>query len=348
MSFLSGFATSLNFLSWENENLVKNNSIDNFPESKEEILLCLRECFNKYGMIKCEAYKKYKSAHISISMGKDEDKIMQKSYTNFEITPKILEDNFNQISSYILEKKKTINYLKEGRDLKEINKDILKINSMRENSDSWFSLPDELIIFKGLSKEKIEKRLKTILMMKINGYYHTMINCHEVLPWSSYEKYSIAFNYSQLLKFNSENYEDIVYEEEYNYDTLKSEVNKIVKYIEDELNKSREQEKISIKSSDSEGIMKELKEILKLNLPISINEAYEYESQSDNGFIQLSKEDNKIYLVKNKNPYWDLYTLKEDGEVLELEKLKEYLYEIADLTNGDDKKTKDTLDWLND
>ncbi len=40
-------------------------------------------------------------------------------------------------------------------------------------------------------------------------------------------------------------------------------------------------------------MIKELKEILKLNLPISINKAYEYESQSENGFIQLSKEDKK-------------------------------------------------------
>ena len=185
-------------------------------------------------------------------------------------------------------------------------------------------------------------------MMKIGVYYHTVIDCFEVLPWTNIEKYSIAFNYSQLLKVNSDNYEDIVYENIYNYKILRKSINEIVKYIEDELNKEKEQERIRIKSLDNESVVKELKEILKLNLPISINEAYEYESQSDNGFIQFSKKDNKIYLIENKNPYWDIYNLQEDGEVLELKELKEHLNEIANLTIGNDKKIKDTLDWLND
>ncbi len=53
-------------------------------------------------------------------------------------------------------------------------------------------------------------------------------------------------------------------------------------------------------------------------------------------------------MVKNKNPYRDIYNLQEDGEVLELEELKEHLNEIANLIIGNNKKIKNTLDWLND
>lgn len=240
MSFFSNFASSLSFLSWKNEYLVIDNCIDNFPETSEEILLQLRECFDKYGLIKCAAYEKNKRAKLSILIAKSGNKITQKTHMDFEINSEKLEENFNQIATYILDKKKTINYLREYRSLKEINEDILKINNIRDNQESWISLPDELKIFKGLGREKIERRLKTILMMKIEGYYHTVIDCFEVLPWTSIEKYSVAFNYNQLLKVNSDSYEDVVYENIYNYETLKKSINEIVKYIEDELNKGKE------------------------------------------------------------------------------------------------------------
>lgn len=352
MDFLSSARTSSNVLSWKNEYLIRDNCVDNFPETKEEILLKLRECLNKYGIIECDVYKSLKTPNSKIKIiqennGEEKNYKEEMNFSDLEkITVERLEENLNIITEYILAKKKTINYLRDGMNQNEILKEIKKIRSVREVEDleDDVIIPFELNIFKGLNRKRIERRLKVLLMVVQKKIYYTTVSYID-----DYNRYVIYFKFDELLRFNSDisKDKDCTWSDNYNFDVLKNSIEKMIYLIEEELNKVKKQEKISIKSSDTEGIMKELKEILKLNLPISINEAYEYESQSDNGFIQLSKEDNKIYLVENKNSYWDLYNLKDEGEVLELEKLKEHLHKIADLTIGNDKKVQDTLDWLN-
>ncbi len=348
------------------ELLITNNCIDNLPETREELLLKFQEILKTFKAFRCVAYKPTKTVHIIVEMYQETNEnegevcFEKNQYmADREINWERINENFNLVADYVLEKKRILNYLRENRTQEEIIKEIIKIEKIRglDAKDYVVELPEELNIFKGLSKEKIELRIKTIIMMKylkFNDNMQEILNKYKLIKIKynrAFEEYlEIGLNNEGLTKFSSEGhgYEDYTWYYEYSYEDIKKSVDKMVYFIEKELNEVKEQEKISIKSSDSEGVVKELKEILKLNLPISINEAYEYESQSNNGFIQLSKEDNKIYIVENKNPYWDLYTLKEDGEVLELEKLKEYLYEIAGLTIGNDKKVQDTLDWLND
>lgn len=103
-----------------------------------------------------------------------------------------------------------------------------------------------------------------------------------------------------------------------------------------------------IKGNTKDDVLKELKMLLKNYIPLCIKEPYDKNSESNDGFIELCKENDRVYLVENTNPYTDSYDLQEDGKIIELKNFKEIVENIAELTVKKNLEKKEIIDWLNE
>ena len=123
------------------ELLITGNSIERLPDTREDILLKFHEILRTYKAFRCVGYKPTKTIHIGVEMYQETDEssipIKEIYYekltgmSNREIDWEKIDENFNLVADYVLEKKRILNYLKGSRTQEDIEKEILKIEEIR-------------------------------------------------------------------------------------------------------------------------------------------------------------------------------------------------------------------------
>lgn len=101
------------------ELLITNNCIDNLPETREELLLKFQEILKTFKAFRCVAYKPTKTVHIIVEMYQETNEnegevcFEKNQYmADREINWERINENFNLVADYVLEKKKNIKLFK--------------------------------------------------------------------------------------------------------------------------------------------------------------------------------------------------------------------------------------------